>query len=277
MTLEIWLPPLVRAVTTAMLVVSASALAEAIGPFCGALIASLPVSAGPAYVFLAMQHNADFLAASALTSSAANAATGLFLIVYGILAPRMTPWPGLALAVLVWLAASVPMQQAPWTPVMALLLNVGVYGVGLKLLNTIRGTQTPSSDLVLRRWYDLPGRALAVGAFVTLVVGVSSLLGAAATGIAAVFPMSLISLFVVLRLRIGGPGSSLLAADLLRSMLGFEIMLLVLHLTIPPFGVVTAFAASLLCTASWSLALLIMRPAEAKLSPASAGDRRRKI
>lgn len=56
MTVTLWLPPLVRALTTGLLVVCASTVAEALGPFWGALIASLPVSAGPAYVFLAMQH-----------------------------------------------------------------------------------------------------------------------------------------------------------------------------------------------------------------------------
>src|SRR5215470_1720523 len=89
MTAALWLPPLVRALATGLLVASASAVAEAFGPFWGALIASLPVSAGPAYVFLAMQHGAEFVAASALSSFAANAATGLFLIVYGVLGGRM--------------------------------------------------------------------------------------------------------------------------------------------------------------------------------------------
>jgi len=70
------LPSLARALTTAALVVSASVAAEALGPFWGALIAALPVSAGPAYVFLAMRHGPDFIAASALASFAANASTG---------------------------------------------------------------------------------------------------------------------------------------------------------------------------------------------------------
>ena len=84
MTATVWLPPLVRALATALLVVSASAVAEALGPFWGALIISLPISAGPTYVFLSMRHGPDFIAASALSSFAANAATTLFLIVYGV-------------------------------------------------------------------------------------------------------------------------------------------------------------------------------------------------
>ena len=77
-------------------------------------------------MFLAMQHGADFLAASALSSFAANAATGLFLIVYGVLARRMSPWRGLGAAVLAWLVTSVVMQRVVWTPFTALLLNLVV-------------------------------------------------------------------------------------------------------------------------------------------------------
>jgi hypothetical protein len=127
MTTAIWLPPLIRALTTALLVLSASVAAEMAGPFWGALIASLPVSAGPAYVFLAMQHGAEFVAASALGSCAANAATGLFLIVYGLVAGRLSAWPSLGIAVLAWLATALAIQQVPWTPVAAFLFNVAVY------------------------------------------------------------------------------------------------------------------------------------------------------
>src|ERR1700749_2228941 len=120
-TATIWLPPLVRGLTPSLLVLSASVAAEALGPFWGALIASLPVSAGPAYVFLAMQHEADFVAASALGSCAANAAIGLFLITYGLVAARLAALPSLGIAVFVWLAAALVIQQVAWTPFAALL------------------------------------------------------------------------------------------------------------------------------------------------------------
>jgi len=259
MTGIIWLPPLVRALATGLIVMSASAVAESLGPFWGALIASLPVSAGPAYVFLAMRHGVDFVAASALSSFAANAATGLFLIVYGILARRMAPWQGLGAAVLAWLSASLATHQVIWTPFMALMLNLGVYGAGFFLLGTVGGTESQAPPFVPRRRFDLLVRAVAVAAFVSFVVAVSSMLGAGATGIAAVFPISLISLIVIVRPRIGGAAAGLLAANALRSMLGFGMMLLVLHLTIRPWGTATALGAALLVSVCWSAALLLLR------------------
>jgi hypothetical protein len=260
MTATLWLPPLVRALATALLVVSASAVAEALGPFWGALIASLPVSAGPAYVFLSMQHSPDFIAESALSSFAANAATGLFLIVYGIVAARMPPWRGLSIAVLAWFAASSATHQVIWTPSTALILNLAVYGAGFALLNTIQPAGSISAPPIQRRRrFDLPARAIAVAAFVSLIVTLSSILGPTATGIAAVFPISLISLIVIVRPRIGGIATSLLAANALRSMLGFGMTLLALHLAIHPWGTATALVIALLVSALWSAALPRLR------------------
>lgn len=259
MTVALWLPPLVRVLATGLLVASASAIAEALGPFWGALIASLPVSTGPAYVFLAMQHSADFVAASALSSFAANAATGLFLIAYGALGGRLSPWPALGTAVLVWLAASLAVHQVTWTPSTAFFSNLGVYGAGIALLATGRGAELKSAPPTQRARFDLLVRALAVGTFVSLVVTVSSILGPDITGIATVFPISLVGLIIIVRPRIGGPASALIAANALRAMLGFGMMLLCLHLLIRPWGAATALVTALLVSASWSAALLLLR------------------
>jgi hypothetical protein len=259
MTATMLFPPLVRALATALLVVSASAAAEALGPFWGAMIASLPVSAGPAYVFLAMRQGPDFVAASALSSFAANAATGLFLIVYVTLAWRAPPWWSLGCAVLAWLAASVVTQQVTWTPSTALVLNLLVYGTGFLMPGAVQSAEPQPVSPVRWRWPELVARALAVAGFVTLIVGVSSILGSSATGIAAVFPVSLIGLIVIVRPRIGGAAASLLAANALRSMLGFGVMLLVLHLAIRPYGIVGSFLAALAVSVVWSTGLLLFR------------------
>ena len=146
-----------------------------------------------------------------------------------------------------------------WTPLAALLLNLATYGAGFFLPSTVQSASFNPVPRARRGWFDLPVRAVAVAAFVSLVVAVSSLLGPNATGIAAVFPISLISLIVIVRPRIGGPASSLLAANALRSMLGFGMMLLALHLAIRPWGLPTAFISALLVSASWSAALLLLR------------------
>ena len=51
---------------SALIVVLASLAVERTGPVIGALIATLPVAGGPAYVFLAMEHGPEFIAAGTL-------------------------------------------------------------------------------------------------------------------------------------------------------------------------------------------------------------------
>ena len=222
-----WMPILAKAVSSALVVVIASALAETMGPFWGGLIACLPVSAGPAYVFLAMQHGSGFIAASALSSLAANAAAGAFLIVYAMQAGKSSLWRGLGMALATWLLASLLIRAVAWTPATAVLLNLAIYGAGFVMAKGPFGAPSRPVSAPARTWYDLPLRAAAIALFVTALVLASALLGPDATGIAAVFPISLTSVFIISRRRIGGAASALLAATALRAMPGFGLALLV--------------------------------------------------
>ncbi|WP_083747446.1 hypothetical protein [Teichococcus deserti] len=244
-----------KAATTAGVVVVASRLAERFGPFWGALIAALPVSAGPAYVFLALQHDAAFLAGSALGSYAANAATALFLLAYARLATRFGLAGSLGLALLAWGAAAGMIGSITWTPLTATLLNVAGFALGFAALRNLPPAP-PAPMAPLRRKRDLPLRAATVAAFVVLVVLASRALGPQATGMAAVFPISLSSLIVILRPRIGAAASTLLAGSALKAMIGFGLMLLVLHLALPRIGVAPAMLLGLAVQLAWSLALL---------------------
>ena len=77
-----------RMAVAAAFVVSASMIAERTGPVIGALVATLPISAGPAYVFLALDHDAAFIAQGALASLPINAATLFLGLTYVLLAQR---------------------------------------------------------------------------------------------------------------------------------------------------------------------------------------------
>lgn len=256
---EFWLPLLVKALATASLVVAASALSERLGPIWGALITSLPISVGPAYVFLTLKHDTGFVAASALSSCAANAATGLFLIVYGLRAPKLPVWNSLGLAIAIWFAASLAIQAVDWTPLSASVMNILVYGAGFALLRRDRTAMAPKGRLRKGRWFELPVRAVAVATFVVTIVLASSALGSKATGIATVFPLSFTCLLAILQARLGGHATALLASTALRSMLGFGAALLLLHLTIQPLGAVAGLSLALMMSVGWSAGLLVQR------------------
>src|SRR5205814_1859082 len=77
-----------RMAIAAAFVVSASIVTERSGPVIGALVATLPISAGPSYVFLALDHDAAFIAEGALASLPINAATIFLGLTYAVLAQK---------------------------------------------------------------------------------------------------------------------------------------------------------------------------------------------
>ncbi len=86
-----WLTLAAKMAASAGIVVTASFLVERSGPFLGAMIATLPISAGPAYVVLALEHGPGFIAQSSLASLSVNAGTILFLTLYA--QARSASWP----------------------------------------------------------------------------------------------------------------------------------------------------------------------------------------
>src|SRR4249920_1483551 len=99
-----WFALALKMAVTAGFVVGAAMVTERAGPIVGALVATLPIAAGPAYVFLALDHDSQFISQSALGSIAAHAATGIFSLVYVLLAQRFGTIISVAGAVGVWFA-----------------------------------------------------------------------------------------------------------------------------------------------------------------------------
>jgi hypothetical protein len=94
---------LLRMAIAAAFVVTASIITERSGPVIGALVATLPVSAGPSYVFLALDHDAAFVAQGALSSLPVNAATIFMCLTYVMLAQRHALVVGCGSAIAVWI------------------------------------------------------------------------------------------------------------------------------------------------------------------------------
>ena len=90
---------------TALFVTAATIIAERLGATVGALVATLPVSAGPVYVSLALDHDSTFISSSAVASLALNSATAIYLTAYVLIAQRHSMWLSISLAFAMWLAA----------------------------------------------------------------------------------------------------------------------------------------------------------------------------
>src|SRR4030081_1494283 len=197
-----------RMAVTAAFVVSASVITERSGPVIGALVAPLPISTGPSYVFLALDHDAAFIAEGALASLPINAATIFLGLTYVVLAQRHGALLSAGAAVIVWLALAAIIRSVQWSLAGGLIVNAIAYAICVPLLARYRHAKMPP---IRRQWYDITLRASLVATLVATVVTLSGVVGPKISGMLALFPVVFTSMMLILHPRIGGapaPGGS---------------------------------------------------------------------
>jgi hypothetical protein len=246
----------IKMAVAASFVITATVAAERAGPAIGALIATLPVSAGPAYVFLALDHDPEFIARCALATLALNAATAIYAAAYVLLAqkrPFIVAVPG---AFAIWLVSVLAFTAISNTAWIAVLLNLAIFPVCFFIVRKYRFTRVPPMRL---RWYDFAVRALLVAFLVGAVVTLSFRIGAAATGVLAAFPVVFTSMMIILHHRIGGPATAAVLASGIFGLLGFGAATLALHLAAVPLGTGPAMGLALAVAVAWNFALFTLR------------------
>ena len=98
----------------------------------------MPISAGPSYVFLALDHSAAFIAECALASLAINAATLFLMLIYVVLAQRCNALVSIGGAMAVWIVLAAIERTVHWTLASGLIANAIAFAVCLPLLRCYR-------------------------------------------------------------------------------------------------------------------------------------------
>jgi uncharacterized membrane protein (GlpM family) len=266
-----WAALLVKAVASALIVVLASVAAEATGPFWGGLIIALPISAGPAFVMLSLQHDAGFIAASALGSFGANAATFVLLTVIALLAPHHRRAVVIGGGVAAWLLTVLAIRAMDLGLGGAALLNLVMIVLAYRLTRPAARATVRAPGALRPRWFELPLRAALVGVVVASVVTASRALGPGVTGTASVFPVAFTSFAFLVLPRLGGAAAAAVMAGAIRAMPGFALSLLVLHLCAERIGVWLALLGMLATSLLWSAGMLLWRPGHGQPAAAVAG------
>ena len=240
---------IVKMAITAGFVLAATITAERAGPLVGGLVATLPIGAGPVYVFLALDHDAHFIAQSAVASLAINAANVVFALAYALLAQRRALVVSLPGAFLVWFVFAIIVHAVPWSFAAAALMNVVVLVFCLRLARPLREVRVPAYRA---RWYELAMRAAMVAVLVGVTVTLSFTIGPGGSGILAVFPIVLISIMLILHRRVGGPPTAAVMANAITGLIGFAFATAVLHFTAEPFGTPIGLTLALATSVGWS-------------------------
>jgi len=233
----------------------------------GAMVATLPIAAGPAYIFLSFDHGPDFIADSALASLVVNAANCVFALVYVLLAQRRGLLLSVISALAVWAAFASIARALPWTTARAFAFNIVVLSGCLALGNRLRHVRMP---LVTRRWYDVPLRAGMVAILVATVVGLSTRVGPTITGILAVFPIALLSLMLILHPRIGGPATGAVLSNSILGLVGFSLTCLTARLLVVSLGTTAGLASALAVSVGCNFAFWWVRRGRPTLKVSSS-------
>jgi hypothetical protein len=249
---------------TAFIVVIVSITVERSGPFIGALIAALPTAASAAYIILAIEHPASFIAASAVGSAAATATVSIFALVYTVLAQRHGLIFSLTIAIVVWFAGAAALRLVTWTPLSAFVLNVVVFGATVPLSWRYRTSGPPAK--FIRTAYDIPLRAITAALVVVIVTTASYSIGSFASGVFAVFPIVMASSIVILHPRVGGKAAASMFAHAQIALVGLWLGFLVAHFFVVPLGSWIGLLIGLVVCIGWSVLLWIARRLRPSLS-----------
>jgi uncharacterized membrane protein (GlpM family) len=241
---------------TALFLVGATFTAERAGPVVGGMISTLPISAGPAYVFLSLDHDVSFISAAALGSFVINSAICVFALTYAALAQRCRLATSVGIGLVVWFAFAAILRLFAWTTTTAILFNIVVFAICLVVGNRFRHAKMP---LATRRWYDIPLRAVMVATLVAVIIVLSESFGAVLTGILTAFPIVLLSLMLILHPRLGGPATAAVLANGMLGLVGFASFCLVLHLAVVPLGFAAGFCLAVAVNVGCNLAFWAIR------------------
>jgi len=248
----------IKLASTALLVVVATGFAARFGAFIGAMIAAIPISAGPSYLFIAMENDATFVAQSALTSVAINPLTVVFLVISAALVERFGIILALLAGIIAWLTGALMITHAALTLEQACLLNAVIFIVAIYLSRPLLGDVAGSKTK--RGWVDIPLRVVAVVAVVGSAVIVGRLVGPRAAGVVALVPVVWISMAVVIYARQGGATCAAVLANGVVPMIGFWLGLAAVHLLAESHGPTIALSVGLAVPVCFTLGLTVARP-----------------
>lgn len=247
---------IIRMAVTAAFLLAATVTAERAGPLIGGLVATLPISAGPIYIFLAIDHGAHFVGQSALGSLVGNANNILFALTYAMLAQKRSLTISLGGGLAVWLGATLLTNQVVWTIPAAIAYNVVVLAVSLWLTAPMRHVRSPQ---VKAQWYDLVMRAVMVALLVGVVVTLSYYIGPRVSGNLAVIPIVMGSIVFILHRQVGGQPTAAVMANAIIGLGGFGLACLTLALTADPLGAVIALSLTLVVSIGINLVIFFAR------------------
>jgi len=211
------------------------------GPRIGGWLNAVPMVAGPALLFLAVEQGTAFAAHAALNTLAGLIGVAAFCLAYGWAALRAPWWGALAAGWSAFALTTFILHGVPWRPWAALVASAAAFGLARVVLPRLRGAPRQAPPPA----WDLP---LRMGAAVVLVVAVTSLaekLGPRLSGTLTPIPIASAILLGFTHAQQGATAAIAFLRTFLPAMWSFVLFCFVLTLALVPFGWLLGFVAAL--------------------------------
>jgi hypothetical protein len=243
---------LLKLVVVPALVAVVSLAGRRWGPRVAGVATSLPIVAGPALFFFAIEQGDAFAAdasQAALVALIAVAASGLAYVRASVRTPW---WTSLGACWASFVAVSFAMLALRWTAPAALLAALGSIALARALLPDV---SPPLTALPPPAW-DLPVRMLSAMVLVVTVTELADRLGPGLSGAFAPFPVALSVLLAFTHAQQGAGASIRFLRGFLAGMWSIAVFCFVTALTLIPLGRWTSFALAIVAVVPLQAAVL---------------------
>ena len=258
---------IIKTLFTGAILLAASLAAERAGVLLAAVIVTLPLNAGPGFLFVALETSPEFLARGALASFSATFAVHTFTTVYAWTSGRLKGfWLIWLAAVVAWLAISVPLLSLHLTLVPATLLIACSFALS-HLLRDRRYDQGKTPVIAKRQVSIrfLIVRALTGGALVALTATAATFLGPDLTGLGFAFPVTLTASAWMLYTAYGPVFSAATISNTRKGLISYVGFCFVLAILPPLTGNLTAWFAAAAVSVLITLLLVFLPRLTAKI------------
>jgi hypothetical protein len=212
------------------------------GPWTGGLLTALPVVAGPALGFYAVEQGREFTASAAQATLLGLVAVTAFCVVYGKSASKVRWYVSLLAG---WLAFAITtfllLQVHPGLVVACVGVIAAVFAA-LRLLPRAPVLPAPAAT---PRW-DLPMRMLSAASLVLLLTSVADQLGPKLSGALTPFPVATAVVATFTHAQNGSHAVTSFFRGLLPGLMGFALFCVVLTIGLREWSVPLTFALAIL-------------------------------
>lgn len=244
---------LVRATATAAVVVGITIAVDRLGPAIGGALGGLPIVVGPGFYFLMLDQTTEFVIHAAISSLMALTASQAFLVGYIVVARRSRA--AILAAVLCWLLAALLLTEVRSSPWIGAGLFLAATAAALVLAR--RFERTHATPRIRGGLTMLLIRGIAAGLLVAVVTVAAARLGPIWAGFLMTYPIALTAISVTVHQRSGADVVIATLRSLMSGIGSIAAFTFTLAITLLPFGMFWAFAASLVASISVTTVLTL--------------------